>query len=310
MRRSILPIALVLALATGAALGQARGLLSPAAVSDDAALGTRIEVVRRFYAAADAALDSGDTRELERTVAPQFVDHTRRLAIDSSRGGLVRYLASLRAAFSAVNLVPLDLVAQHDRVVARFGVDGAGGGNFLGLPVSGDDIWSGIDIFRVEGGLIAEHWSDQGDRFLLEPLVETSFTSDGTTGNVVTMERRSYAADAALQEAMAAGPALLFIESGALTGELDFRSPAAATLLQHSTSGQTARSDVPPGGSTTLMTGDTLALHTDTVLKTRNDERVPTRVIVVTIGRSHPPETAPEARSVVATPGITDGILA
>jgi hypothetical protein len=58
------------------------------------------------------------------------------------------------------------------------------------------------------------------------------------------------------------------------------------------------------------MTGDTLALHTDTVLKTRNDERVPTRVIVVTIGRSHPPETAPEARSVVATPGITDGILA
>src|SRR5438093_978147 len=146
MRRSIVPVALVLALATGAVLGQARGLLAPVAVSDDAALGTRVDVVRRFYAAVDDALASGEVRQLEQVVAPNFVEHTDTLGNGSSRDSLVRYLASLRVAFPTVRLEPLDLVTQHDRVVARVGVDGTDGGSFLGIPVGGDGIWGGIDL--------------------------------------------------------------------------------------------------------------------------------------------------------------------
>jgi mannose-6-phosphate isomerase-like protein (cupin superfamily) len=140
--------------------------------------------------------------------------------------------------------------------------------------------------------------------------VEPSFTSDRTPGIVVTMERRIYAAAASLQEAATVGPAVLFVESGALTVELDFRSPAPATLLRSLAGGQIARAGVSPGDITTLLASDALAMPVGAPYRTRNDERDPATVITVTIGEPQSPETVLEAHPAASTAGITDQILA
>jgi predicted ester cyclase len=311
MRRSIVPLALVLALATGAALGQARGLLTPVAVSDDAGLAARVEVVRRFYAAVNGALASGEVRDLDRVVAPDFVDHGDGSRNDSSRDDLLRYLASLRAAFPAVRLTPLDAIAQHDRVVARVEIDGAPEGIFLGIPLGADGIWGGIDIFRVEGDRVVERWSDRRDHRLLEPLAAVPIAVDGRTEQVVRLQRRTYAGGASSTETAVAGPAMLFVESGTPSFALDYRSPKPAVMFRSAAAGDPGgRIAVPPGETVTLSGGDALAVSPRTPYTVRNEERTPATILVVSIGVPPSPETAPEARTTAPAVGVTDDVLA
>ena len=54
-----------------------------------------------------------------------------------------------------------DLVAEGDKVVARWTSTGTHDGEFMGIPPTGKRITtSGITIFRLEGGKIVEEWSE------------------------------------------------------------------------------------------------------------------------------------------------------
>ncbi len=51
------------------------------------------------------------------------------------------------------------LVADQDRVAASFVYTGTHGGLYFGVPATGKLLrFTSCDIFRVENGLIAEHW--------------------------------------------------------------------------------------------------------------------------------------------------------
>ncbi|WP_422935199.1 ester cyclase [Sinomonas sp. P47F7] len=52
-----------------------------------------------------------------------------------------------------------DVIAEGDRVVVRWRNRGTHVEPFLGLPATGKSFEiAGIDIYRVEGGRLAEHW--------------------------------------------------------------------------------------------------------------------------------------------------------
>ncbi len=54
-----------------------------------------------------------------------------------------------------------DLVAEDDRVVARWTSVGTHSGDFMGIPPTGKRlVTSGITVFRIEDGMIAEEWSE------------------------------------------------------------------------------------------------------------------------------------------------------
>jgi steroid delta-isomerase-like uncharacterized protein len=54
-----------------------------------------------------------------------------------------------------------DLVAEGDKVVARWTSTGTHDGEFMGIPPTGKRVTtSGITIFRLEGGKIVEEWSE------------------------------------------------------------------------------------------------------------------------------------------------------
>lgn len=70
----------------------------------------------------------------------------------------------LYAAFSDFRLDLEDLIAEDDRVVARFSFGGIHTGEYYGIAPSGNVIRSsGVAIYRFEGGRIVEEWyqSDQ-----------------------------------------------------------------------------------------------------------------------------------------------------
>ena len=54
-----------------------------------------------------------------------------------------------------------DLVAEDDKVVARWSSVGTHSGDFMGTPPSGKTVrTTGITIFRLEDGKIVEEWSE------------------------------------------------------------------------------------------------------------------------------------------------------
>lgn len=54
-----------------------------------------------------------------------------------------------------------DLVAEGDKVVARWSSVGTHGGDFMGIPPTGKTVTTtGITIFRLDGGKIVEEWSE------------------------------------------------------------------------------------------------------------------------------------------------------
>jgi len=57
-----------------------------------------------------------------------------------------------------------DLVAEGDKVVVRFTMHGTHHGTLLGVPPTGKRIRvTGISIYRLVDGKVAEHW-EEGDR--------------------------------------------------------------------------------------------------------------------------------------------------
>ena len=54
-----------------------------------------------------------------------------------------------------------DLVAEGDRVVARYTTRGTHGGDLFGTPPSGRAVtMTGIEIYRLSNGRVAELWGE------------------------------------------------------------------------------------------------------------------------------------------------------
>jgi steroid delta-isomerase-like uncharacterized protein len=73
-----------------------------------------------------------------------------------SLGGL---LTTYRAALSNLHITAESLVAEGDKVAARFTTRGRHDGEFLDIPATGVSIEiGGFGLFRIAAGRIAEEW--------------------------------------------------------------------------------------------------------------------------------------------------------
>jgi hypothetical protein len=197
MRRALLPpLTILLAVATAVALvGAAIALPVPPLVvverPHDAGL------VRRFYAAANTLLASGDAAPIEDLVAVDVVEHPQRLGQAAGRDGLVASLRSLRASAPGLRLI-VDGVYEGDAgiVTAVTHAAGANDGSFLGLPVPPDlASWGSLEVVRVADGRIAEHWSGRAEAARFEGLLAVSVHDLGGQEPLPAEASRATAAD-------------------------------------------------------------------------------------------------------------------
>lgn len=80
-------------------------------------------------------------------------------------------LAGFRAAFSGIRVSVQDLIAEGDRVVARWTCSMQHTGEFQGIPASHAEVTiTSIEIYRIVNGRIVEQWSEMDNMSLLQQM--------------------------------------------------------------------------------------------------------------------------------------------
>jgi predicted SnoaL-like aldol condensation-catalyzing enzyme len=297
VRHIVVLLALLLALAGGVVIADLRLLvLVPFGDGDDSA--ANAAVVRRFYAAVNAMLASGDVTPLDRLVAADFVDHTPPPGIPADRAGLIGYLRTLHTTQPDLWLTAVDLVAQGDRVAALVRVEGTTGTPVADLPPFAGRVWSTLDLFRIASGRIVEHWADAAGRATVEPLLAITVPVESPATKLVEVGRLTYP-PLATDSYWASGPTLLIVEAGDLAIDHDRISTDAATIVRATTEPH----PLPPGESATLGRGDAVVLGRRSRYRVRNDGATPAVVLTVWAGNSGGPRaTGADAGTGQGTP--------
>lgn len=114
-------------------------------------------IVRRFF---EVGPSKGDLAAADELLAPDFALHT---PLPSPPGiqGMNDVITACRAAFEHLDVTVEDMVAEGDLVAARFTARGVHKGAFMGFEPAGKSVtMTGIEIFRIENGKIAELWGE------------------------------------------------------------------------------------------------------------------------------------------------------
>ncbi|MHB1134530.1 MAG: ester cyclase [Chloroflexota bacterium] len=133
------------------------------------------ETVRKFY----EAVTSGNLGEVDRFISAEFVDHSPSPGQGPGLQGAKDTFQQYHNAFPGFRMEVEDLIAEGDKVVVRGTARGRHDGQFLGIPPTGKDISVPlIDILRLSGGKIVEHWGLQDDAALFGQLGISLYPSE------------------------------------------------------------------------------------------------------------------------------------
>lgn len=107
------------------------------------------------------AINERDLDAMWRWVAPGFVRHDYGGAFWDGQGpeGLANLVRLLLGVLPDLHLDVREVLATGDRAVAYLTVSGTHRGEFLGVPPTGYSVrFDSVDLYRLEGGQIAEVW--------------------------------------------------------------------------------------------------------------------------------------------------------
>ena len=114
-----------------------------------------LEVIRRFY---EDVLVGGDLAALDEIATANYVEHNPLPGQGEGLNGLKDRVTMLKEGL-AVRFTIEDVIQGEDKLVVRWTNSGTHVGDFLGIPPTNKSFSvAGIDIYRLEGGKLAEHW--------------------------------------------------------------------------------------------------------------------------------------------------------
>jgi steroid delta-isomerase-like uncharacterized protein len=112
-------------------------------------------VVRRWF----QAFNDRDLAAEEAARSADFAAHVPGAPAPLDGAGWQAFLAAFVAGFPDARLVVDELVAEGDRVAARWTFRGTHTGEFLGIAPTGKPVsMAAIEVNRVAAGQVAEHW--------------------------------------------------------------------------------------------------------------------------------------------------------
>jgi steroid delta-isomerase-like uncharacterized protein len=112
--------------------------------------------LRRFY----DSINAGDIEGFGGHLDDDFVEREELPGFPPTKAGVMQYFKMLIAAFPDLRMVPEDVIASGDKVVARVRVTGTHQGSFAGMSATGRRVEVNlIDIIRFgDDGRAREHW--------------------------------------------------------------------------------------------------------------------------------------------------------
>jgi steroid delta-isomerase-like uncharacterized protein len=124
--------------------------------------------MRAFF---EEVYNKGRADYLEELTDPGFVSHDRGNPTHD-RDGVKQIVGAIRTAFPDVRFTADDVIAEGDRVAARFTMSGTQRGDFMGIPATNKEIIvTGVDIVRFnDNGKAVEHWHEWSGMELMQQL--------------------------------------------------------------------------------------------------------------------------------------------
>ena len=127
-----------------------------------------IAIVRKFF---EVGPSKGDIVAADALLHPEFSLHTPLPTPGPGIEAMNNVIITCRAAFHGLQVTVDDIMAEGDKVTARFTARGVHNGEFMGLPATGKGItMTGIEIFRIKDGKIAELWGEANLMGLMQQL--------------------------------------------------------------------------------------------------------------------------------------------
>jgi steroid delta-isomerase-like uncharacterized protein len=126
-------------------------------------------VVRRWVV---EGFNTGDPAIADEIIDPAFSYHHPGLPpIPSGPEGYRQLVAMYRDAFPDLNITMVEMIAEGDRVVARWTAQGTNTGEMMGMPPTGKAFQApGMNMFRINGGKVAEVWTSFDDLGMMQQL--------------------------------------------------------------------------------------------------------------------------------------------
>jgi len=114
------------------------------------------DVVREF---ADEVFTKHNIEGSERYFTADPVEHNPWPGYPPTVQGFKDGTAAFIAAFPDCRCEVDEVLSDGDKVIMRSRLIGTNSGSFMGMPATGKQVdVEGIDIVRMEGGRMAEHW--------------------------------------------------------------------------------------------------------------------------------------------------------
>jgi steroid delta-isomerase-like uncharacterized protein len=128
-------------------------------------------LLQRAY---EQIFNQGNTDQIEEFVSTDLVDHQapppgmeELEEIEAFR----QFVNMLRDAFPDFHFAAEDMIAEGDKVAARYTMRGTHQGEFMGVAPTGNRVEvTGIDIVRFEGGKVVEHWGNSDDLGMMQQI--------------------------------------------------------------------------------------------------------------------------------------------
>ncbi|MFJ8082200.1 ester cyclase [Streptomyces sp. NPDC096205] len=128
---------------------------------------TNKALVRRFF---EEVLNGRNMEVIDELVAADYQEHDPFPGQREGREGLKDRMTMLIEGLAPTFTID-DLIAEGDRVVIRWTNSATHSGTFLGIPPTGRSCrFAGIDIFRMDGDRLAEHWHVVDQLSMLQQL--------------------------------------------------------------------------------------------------------------------------------------------
>lgn len=119
-------------------------------------------------------LNHHDTAALAKLASPTILIHHTAMPCEASYVGLAgatRWLDGQWDAFSDLSITDYSTVGSGDIVAARWSARGTSSGQFLILPPTGEIVeYTGVSMYRVEDGRIAEIWETRNTIGIMHQL--------------------------------------------------------------------------------------------------------------------------------------------
>ena len=123
------------------------------------------QTVRRLF----TAFAARDDAAMDELLAPDFVAHNMPPGCPPNAEGMKRSAALMHEGLQECQNTIEDMIAEGDKVVVRYTTRATHTGELFGVPPSSRTIkLTGIEIYRLADGRIAEYWGEYDASELLQ----------------------------------------------------------------------------------------------------------------------------------------------